>query len=184
MLLDPLSNFLFLPPLVRIAAAPGREPLKGSIGAAWLPYRLRAEMGAARGGGREQNAMEPARSRLSRASRAAVLLATVAVGFFYLMIAAGGASFINECNSLVCAQLHQALFAAVGAVALFVTAYRFSERRPSAKIAFFGTLPLLIVHVILVIEDPNESIFFPLSTAPPPVISAAAFLLRRRATTS
>lgn len=45
------------------------------------------------------------------------------------------------------------------------------------------TDPLLILHVVLVMTDPNESIFFPLSTTPPPAISGAVLLssaVRRR----
>lgn len=138
----------------------------------------------ARGDDRERDVVKPSASRLRLVWRASVLLVALAVGFFYLMIAAGAASFIQECDGLVCAQLHQALFAAIGAVALFVAAFRILDGSPSAaKIAFFGTIPLLVVHVILVIEDPNESMFFPLSTAPPPVFSAAALLLQRRSTT-
>jgi hypothetical protein len=127
--------------------------------------------------GEERDAVAPSRSRLLAVARAAILLGLVALGLFYLMLAMGGASFIHECNTFLCGQLHQAVFAAIGAVALFIAAYRIFIREPSAaKIAFFGTLPILIVHIILVITDPNESIFFPLSTFPPPAISGALLL--------
>lgn len=112
--------------------------------------------------------------------RWALILALVVFGVFYLMIAMGGASFIHECQTIVCAQLHQAVFAAVGALALFVGAYRLLEGKSvAANIVFSGTVPILVVHVILVITDPNEAIFFPLSTTPPPLISGAALVYRR-----
>ena len=105
-------------------------------------------------------------------SRAGVALGLVAFGIFYMMLAMGGASFIHECSTLACGQLHQAVFAAIGALALLVGAYRLLEGKPSvAKIVLFGTLPILVVHVVLVMTDPNEAIFFPLSTTPPPLIS-------------
>lgn len=113
-------------------------------------------------------------------ARVSLALAAGAFGIFYLMLAFGAASFIHECNGLLCGQLHQAVFAGIAGAALFVAAYRVLSRMPSAAaIAFYGTLPILIVHVILVLTDPNESIFFPLSTTPPPVISGAILFLRR-----
>ncbi|MFN2526268.1 MAG: hypothetical protein ABR505_08390 [Actinomycetota bacterium] len=122
----------------------------------------------------------PRSSPLRVVARAALLLIIVVFGFFYLMLAAGGASFIHECDTLLCGQLHQAIFAAIGGVSLFIAAYRAYSREPSAaKIAFFGTLPILVVHVVLVIADPNESIFFPISTTPPPVVSGVLLLFRR-----
>lgn len=112
-------------------------------------------------------------------SRLALILALAIFGVFYMMLAMGGASFIHECQTLVCGQLHQAVFATVGALALFVGAYRLFERKSSAsEIVFFGTLPILVVHVLLVITDPNEAVFFPLSTTPPPLISGAVLLNR------
>ena len=106
--------------------------------------------------------------------RLALVLALAVFGVFYLMLATGGASFIHECQTLVCGQLHQAVFAAIGALALLVGAYLVFEGRSSAaEVVFFGTLPILVVHVLLVITDPNEAIFFPLSTTPPPLIAGA-----------
>ncbi len=108
------------------------------------------------------------------------MLTMAAFGVFYLMIATGGASFIHECNNLVCGQLHQAIFAAVGAIGLFVAVYRFVQGKPAvAEVVFVATLPILIVHVLLVITDPNEAIFFPLSTTPPPLVSGLVLLMRR-----
>ena len=112
-------------------------------------------------------------------SRVGVELGLVAFGVFYLMLAMGGASFIHECNTVACGQLHQAVFAAIGALALFMGAYRHFEGRSSvAKLVFFGTLPILVVHVVLVMTDPNEAIFFPLSTTPPPLISGLWLVYR------
>jgi hypothetical protein len=103
-----------------------------------------------------------------------LILALVAFGVFYMMLAMGGASYVHECQTVVCGQLHQAVFAAIGALALFVGAHRVFEGKSSAaKIVFLGTVPILVVHVILVMTDPNEAIFFPLSTTPPPLISGA-----------
>ncbi len=106
--------------------------------------------------------------------RSALTLVLAVFGVFYMMLAMGGASFVHECQTVVCGQLHQAVFAAIGALALFVGAYRVFEGKSSAaKIVFLGTVPILVVHVILVMTDPNEAIFFPLSTTPPPLISGA-----------
>lgn len=114
-------------------------------------------------------------------ARWALILALIAFGVFYLMLSMGGAGFINGCQNLVCGQLHQAVFAAIGAVALFVAAFRlFEGTSPVAQIIFFGTLPILIVHVLLVVTDPNEAIFFPLSTTPPPLVAGAVLLSRER----
>lgn len=117
---------------------------------------------------------------MASVTRSIIVLILGVFGVFYLMLASGGASFIHECTSILCGQLHQALFATIGAVALFGAAYRLMEsRRYVAEIVFFGTLPILVVHVMLVLTDPNEAIFFPLSTAPPPVI-AGIVLVRQR----
>ena len=110
--------------------------------------------------------------------RSVLILVLVVFGFFYMMLAMGGASFIHECGTLVCGQLHQAVFAAIGALALFVGAYRVFEGKPWAEIVFLGSLPILVVHVLLVITDPDEAVFFPLSTTPPPLISGAVLLTR------
>lgn len=111
--------------------------------------------------------------------RLALILGLAVFGVFYMMLVMGGASFIHECQTLVCGQLHQAVFAAIGALALFVGAYRLFEGKSwAAEVVFFGTLPILVVHVLLVITDPNEAIFFPLSTTPPPLISGAVLLNR------
>jgi hypothetical protein len=129
----------------------------------------------------DNDVASPSTSRSLSVGRGVLLVGSVLFGVFYLMLAAGGASFVNECDNIVCAQLEQAIFAAIGGVALFVAAYQVLEGRASAaKVAFFGTLPILIVHVMLVLEDPNEAIFFPLSTTPPPVVSGVALLRRRR----
>lgn len=130
----------------------------------------------------------PGRSRVISIARATVLVGLIALGLFYLMLAMGGASFVHGCNTVVCGQLHQAVFAAIGALALFVAAYRLSVGRSSAaKIVFLGTVPILVVHIILVVTDPNESVFFPLSTSPAPLISGALLLygvgLKRRRVT-
>lgn len=125
----------------------------------------------------------PARRRLSP-GRAMVALGMVVFGVFYSMLSVGAASFVHECNTLVCGQLHQALFAAVGALALGVGAYRLLMGRSSAaSIVFFGTLPILIVHLFLVATDPNESVFFPLGSAPPPLLAGVVLMfgLRRDA---
>jgi hypothetical protein len=115
--------------------------------------------------------------------RWALAVGLVAFGVFYMMLAMGGASFIHECQSVVCGQLHQAVFAAIGAVALFVGAYRLFKGGSSvAKVVFIGTLPILVFHILLVVTDPNEAIFFPLSTTPPPLLSGArlVYLAARR----
>lgn len=105
-------------------------------------------------------------------ARALGIVGCSVFGVFYLMLAMGGASFVNECNTFFCGQLHQAVFSAMAALAVFVAAYRTLVGRSSAAlIAFLGTLPILVVHTILVLTDPNEGIFFPLSSTPVPAIS-------------
>lgn len=95
------------------------------------------------------------------------------------MIAMGGASFVRECNAVLCAQLHQAIFAAIAGGAMFATAYGLVDRRTwAAKVALLGTLPILVLHVVLVLSDPNESIFVPLSSAPVPASAAAVLVLQ------
>jgi hypothetical protein len=85
--------------------------------------------------------------------RLALILAAAVFGVFYMMLAMGGASFIHECRTLVGGQLHQAVFAAIGGLALFVGAYRlFKGKSSAAEIVLFGTLPILVVHVLLVIN--------------------------------
>ncbi len=127
----------------------------------------------------ERDRVAPSRSPLGVIGRVAILLGLLAFGVFYLMLAVGAASFIHECNTVLCGQLHQAVFAAVGALALLVAAYRiFRGQSSAAKITFFGTVPILIVHIALVITDPNESMFFPLSTTPLPAVSGALLLYR------
>lgn len=117
------------------------------------------------------------RPRQHSVSRAAASLGLIASGVFYLMLAMGGASFVHECNTVVCGQLHQAVFAAIGALALFVAAYRvYLGESSAALIIFLGTVPILVVHILLVMTDPNESMFFPVSTSVLPVLSGAVLL--------
>lgn len=73
--------------------------------------------------------------------------------------------------------LHQAVFAALAAAASLLAASRVQGRRNSVgAITFFGTLPLLVVHVVLVVSDPDESMFFPWSTARVPAVAGALLL--------
>ncbi len=119
-------------------------------------------------------------SRLHAVGRAFLLLGLAVFGIFYLMIAAGGASFVNECTNVICAQLQQAVFAGIAGGALFVAAHRLSEGKSSGwLVAFLGTLPILVVHVVLVIEDPNESVFFPLTSVPAPLLAGSVLLASR-----
>jgi hypothetical protein len=76
------------------------------------------------------------------AGRAVAALVAVVLGGFSLMLAMGGATFVDECTTVVCGQLHQAVFAAIGAFALFVAAYRVLVGDSAARIAFFGTIPI------------------------------------------
>lgn len=124
------------------------------------------------------------RAAVSRSSwrtvgRLAILLGLLAFGVFYLMLTMGAATFIHECRTPVCGQLHQAVFAGIAALAVFGAAHRFLGGQSSAAgITFVGTVPILVVHIIVVVTDPNESMFFPLSTTPVPAISGALLLHR------
>ncbi len=104
-------------------------------------------------------------------------LALTVFAVFSLMLTLGAASFVNECRGIQCGQLHQAVFAGLAAGASLLAASRLFTGGPSAAaITFFGTLPLLVVHVVLVMSDPNESTFFPLSTAPVPAVAGGLLL--------
>lgn len=118
-------------------------------------------------------------TRVFTLGRAVLLLGLAAYAVFFLMLTMGAVSFVAECDAFLCAQLHQAVFAGVGALAALTAFYRGVTRQSGATvIAFLGTLPILIVHIVLVMEDPNEAIFFPLSTIPPPAIAGALLLVR------
>ena len=122
-----------------------------------------------------------ASSRLRPAVRVLVTLALAIFGVFYLLLTQGSASIVGDCDNLVCGQLIQAVLAGLGTIALFLAAYKVLRGRPgAAKAVFLGTLPLFALHIVFVINDPNESIFFPLSTAPPPMIAGAILSLRGR----
>lgn len=109
--------------------------------------------------------------------RTILLLGLLVYAAFYLMLTMGAASFVHECETFLCGQLHQAVFAGVAAVAVVTAAYRSVIRQSGAVvIVFLGTLPILIVHILLVMSDPNEAIFFPLSTTPPTAVSGALLL--------
>lgn len=119
-------------------------------------------------------------SRRHVVGRALLLLGFAVFGVFNLTIAAGAASFVHECTNVICAQLHQTVFAALAGVVLFVAAFHLAVGKSSVwTVAFVGTLPILIVHVILVMEDPNESMFFPLSSLPAPLIAGSVLLVHR-----
>lgn len=124
-----------------------------------------------------RDAVAPERPQLHWIVRGAVVLGLLAFGCFCLLLAMGAASFVHECSTVTCGQLHQAAFAVLAALAAFLAAYRAVRRQPhTALITLVGTLPILVVHVVLVATDPNESMFFPLSTAPVPVVAAAVLL--------
>lgn len=126
-----------------------------------------------------RDAVVPGRSPLNGVARGAIVLGLLVFGGFCLMLAMGAASFIHECSSVACGQLHQAMFSAVAAFAVLLAAYRVSTRQPhAALITFVGTVPILVVHVVLVATDPNESMFFPLSTTPVPAVAAALLLYK------
>lgn len=109
--------------------------------------------------------------------RVAILLGLLAFGVFYLALTMGAASFIHGCRTPVCGQLHQAVFAGVAALAVLGAALRvLGGRSSAARITFVGTVPILVVHIVLVVTDPNESMFFPLSTTPLPAMSGAVLL--------
>lgn len=131
-------------------------------------------------GGRDR--VTPGRSRWVVIGRVAIVLTLLAYCAFYLMLTMGAATFIHECRTPLCGQLHQAVFAGVAALVVFGAAYRFLVGQSSTtKLTFFGTVPILVVHVLLVITDPNESMFFPLSTMPLPAVSGALLLYGSRA---
>ena len=116
--------------------------------------------------------------RILTLGRIILLLGLLVYAAFYLMLTMGAASFIHGCETFLCGQLHQAIFAAAGALAVVVAFYRSVTGQSGAlAIAFIGTLPILIVHIMLVMSDPNEAIFFPLSTTPPPAVAGALLLV-------
>lgn len=129
------------------------------------------------GGVQAREGVVPERSGLNGIVRGAVVVGLLVFGCFCLMLTLGAASFIHECHTVTCGQLHQAVFAAVAGSAVFLAAYRLVTRRPhAALITFGGTVPILVVHVLLEATDPNEAMFFPLSTTPVPTVAAAVLL--------
>ena len=126
-----------------------------------------------------RDAVAPERSHLKGIVRGAVVLGLLVFGCFCLILTLGAASFIHGCSTVTCGQLNQAVFALLAAFSAFLAGYRLVTRQPyAALITLVGTVPILVVHVLLVATDPKESIFFPLSTTPVPAAAAAVLLYK------
>jgi uncharacterized membrane protein HdeD (DUF308 family) len=73
----------------------------------------------------------------------------------------------------------QGILALVGGVALGWAAVRAARRRASSSIVFWGTLPMLILHLAMTIEDPGEMPFL-LGSIPVPLVAGVAWVVLRR----
>lgn len=67
----------------------------------------------------------------------------------------------------------------VGAVALLAGAIRVIRRRPAAALVLAGTLPILVLHLAMTLEDPGELIFL-IGSIPVPALAAIAWAWGRR----
>lgn len=108
--------------------------------------------------------------------RILLLLVLVVFATFNLMLAIGAASIVDDCVSVACGQAAQSLLAFLAAGALGAASYRLFRREPFAKALLLGTSPLLVVHVVVTILDPNESLFFLITSAPVPLASGITLL--------
>lgn len=116
-----------------------------------------------------------------KAVRWVLVAGAVAFGLFNLMLAQGAASISDDCDGPACGQLIQSVLAAIAGLSLLAGAYRGARTRPdAAKIVLFGTVPILLLHIYFVLTDPNESIVFPMISAPPPVVAAVTLAAGNR----
>jgi hypothetical protein len=75
--------------------------------------------------------------------------------------------------------LPQGILALVGATALGWGAVRSGRGRQAASVVFLGTVPVLVLHAAVTLEDPGELPFF-IGSVPAPTVAAIAWGLRRR----
>lgn len=111
-------------------------------------------------------------------ARILLLLVLVIFAAFNLMLAIGAASLIDDCVNVACSQAAQSLLASLAVGALGVAFYRLVRRLPIAKVLLIGTSPLFLLHVVVTILDPNESLYFVFTSALVPLASGI-FLLTR-----
>jgi hypothetical protein len=74
--------------------------------------------------------------------------------------------------------LPQGILALVGAIALGWGAVRAGRGREAASVVFLGTVPVLVLHAAMTLEDPGELPFF-IGSIPAPALAAIAWVLRR-----
>lgn len=122
-------------------------------------------------------------SKMTAVGRMLLLLVLVVFAAFNLMLAIGAASLIDDCVSVACGQAAQSLLAFLAVAAIGVACYRLIRRRPISKLLLLGTLPLFILHAVITIVDPTESIFFVITSGLLPVASMIILLTNRLRTT-
>lgn len=104
---------------------------------------------------------------LGRTGRAAIMVVLVAASLYYLQF---GLQALAH-------HVLQGALALVGAAALGWGVVRCARREPAAPVVFLGTLPVLVFHAVLTIEDPGEMPFL-VGSIPAPLIAGIAWLLR------
>lgn len=118
-------------------------------------------------------------SKTKAIGRILLLLLLVVFAAFNLMLAIGAASLLDDCVSVACIQAAQSLLAFLAVGAIGVACYRLIRWQPISKLLLLGTSPLFVLHVVVTILDPNESIFFVITSAFVPAASAITLLTHR-----
>jgi hypothetical protein len=74
--------------------------------------------------------------------------------------------------------LPQGILALVGAIALGWGAVRSARGQQAASVVFLGTVPVLVLHAAMTLEDRGELPFL-IGSVPAPAVAAIAWVLRR-----
>lgn len=110
-------------------------------------------------------------SKTAAIGRIVLLMVLVVFAVFNLMLAIGAASIVDDCARVACGQAAQSLLAFLAAGTLGVACYRLVRRQLIRKVLLLGTSPLFLLHVGVTILDPNERLFFMITSALVPVAS-------------
>lgn len=105
---------------------------------------------------------------LGRAGRAATVIVLALACLFYLQF---GLQALAH-------HLGQGVLSLVGAFALGFGTVRHARARPAAPVVFLGTLPVLMLHAVMTLEDPGELPFL-VGSVPAPFIAGVAWLSDR-----
>ncbi|HVL91532.1 MAG TPA: hypothetical protein VM841_15000 [Actinomycetota bacterium] len=108
-------------------------------------------------------------SRMTRGRRTGIVILLIFGALFYLQFGL---------QSLTMHML-QAVSVLIGAAGLGWAAAAAIRRRPAAGIALWGTMPALLVHAGMTIQDSGELPFL-IGSIPAPLIAGGALLIRAR----